>query len=390
MERVAGKAKLMLRRARTSLILPRLKLNDTVYLFVATNGAGLGHLTRCLAVAKQLGQIEPDAQIIFYSTSIGVPIVHQFGFASYHLPPADLLLKEGVGARRWNEVYAEQLITIMKLHRPATIVFDGSFPYAGLRVVAAEYPQAKWVWIHRGLNKANPRVSKRLASFVDLFDLIIEPGEVGRRENASEAKHQKVGPIVLLEPTDILPRHEAMRALKLDINRPAAYVQLGAGNINSIDDIQIDVVRALKEIPHMQVVVGRSPISSSWRSTELADQTLVGYPNARFFAAFDIGVMAAGYNSVCEAYAFGLPTIFIPNVDTSSDDQVLRAERISAIDARWSILNGWSRDEFLKRLEQILQLERSARRGVGSDGVDGARTAASWISLPGSGRQPKR
>jgi UDP:flavonoid glycosyltransferase YjiC (YdhE family) len=358
-------------------------MDGSLYLFVAINGAGLGHLTRCLAIARQLRRLDPDSRIIFYSTSIGVPIVHQFGYACYHLPPADVLRDEGVGPRQWNEMYARQMTAIMKLHRPATVLFDGSFPYAGLREVMHDFRQVRWVWVHRGLNREKQGVSERLESFSRSFDLVVEPGEVGSELDPGEIKSgRRVRPVVLLDPEEILSREDAMRALALHPDRPAAYVQLGAGNINEIDDLQNAVVDALKEMPQMQVVLGHSPISTSARKPGAADRVLVDFPNARYFAAFDVGVVAAGYNTVSEAYAYGLPAVLLPNNETSSDDQQKRAERLVALGDRWAVLTGWSRAEFRFRLEGVLNVERGNRldRFAHLDEVDGAASIAARVS----------
>jgi UDP-N-acetylglucosamine:LPS N-acetylglucosamine transferase len=54
-------------------------------------------------------------------------------------------------------------------------------------------------------------------------------------------------------------------------------------------------------------------------------QVRAGYPFARWFAAFDFCLSAAGYNSFAELLAHRLPTIFVPNDHPSMDRQDLRA-----------------------------------------------------------------
>jgi len=50
------------------------------------------------------------------------------------------------------------------------------------------------------------------------------------------------------------------------------------------------------------------------------------YPNALYALAFDASVQAGGYNSYQEMRMFGIPTLFIPNMDTGMDDQVARCK----------------------------------------------------------------
>jgi UDP:flavonoid glycosyltransferase YjiC (YdhE family) len=40
------------------------------------------------------------------------------------------------------------------------------------------------------------------------------------------------------------------------------------------------------------------------------------FPLSRRFRAFDLAVSASGYNSFHELLRFGIPTLFIPNLDT--------------------------------------------------------------------------
>ena len=42
--------------------------------------------------------------------------------------------------------------------------------------------------------------------------------------------------------------------------------------------------------------------------------------------AFDASVQAGGYNSYQEMRMLGIPTLFIPNMDTGMDDQVARCK----------------------------------------------------------------
>ncbi|NER60183.1 UDP-N-acetylglucosamine--N-acetylmuramyl-(pentapeptide) pyrophosphoryl-undecaprenol N-acetylglucosamine transferase [Pseudomonas sp. MAFF212428] len=101
------------------------KPDANVFLFLPINGAGLGHLTRSLAVARRLQQQKPDAKIVFLTTSIGVALVHRAGFACHHVPPAALLNESPVA---WNQLFFRNIDAVLALHRPGTLVFDGTAP----------------------------------------------------------------------------------------------------------------------------------------------------------------------------------------------------------------------------------------------------------------------
>src|SRR5699024_2188019 len=49
------------------------------------------------------------------------------------------------------------------------------------------------------------------------------------------------------------------------------------------------------------------------------------YPLSKHFAAIDLMITNAGYNSFHECVYAGIPTIFVPNEAPEMDDQTLRA-----------------------------------------------------------------
>ncbi|ERI50952.1 hypothetical protein N878_01545 [Pseudomonas sp. EGD-AK9] len=298
------------------------------YLFLPINGAGLGHVSRALAVAKELRRQKPEARIVFLTTSIAVHLVYREGFVCHHVPPASLL---GGSTVAWNRLFYRSVADALTTHRVSTLVFDGSAPYIGLQRVMRRFRAIRLVWIKRGLYKASidqRRMNEQLA----LFDRVIVPAEFGEAGDgkAERSEVSVVAPIIGMARGALLSPDEVCTRLRLDPLRPRIYVQLGAGNINGIADLQGRVVLALRREGY-QVVVGQSPIALRPERCDEADREIVDYPNSRYFAGFDFAVLAAGYNSVCEAVGLNLPAIFLPNQATQADDQVLRAALASAM-----------------------------------------------------------
>lgn len=342
------------------------------YLFLPINGAGLGHLTRSLAIAKRLQRLEPSAEIIFLTTSIGVTLVHRAGFACHHVTPAALVK---TGALEWHTLFFATIENVIRLHKPATLVFDGTIPYLGLQRVMHNYRNLKYVWVKRGLYKTGV-AHRKLDAYLRKFNIVISPGEMGSSEIAGQSpvgKLNMVEPISLLDKDDLLERDVARRLLRLDVNRPCAYVQLGAGNINGISNMQDRVISFLKS-RGVQVVLAQSPISLRADPNVSADSVVVDYPNSKYFAAFDFAVLAGGYNSVCEAVSLGLPAIFLPNTATGADDQVERVRQASQFGS-YEYLRDFNEDAFAHAVERFL-----SRKGVAvRDQKNGAVTAAKLI-----------
>ena len=104
------------------------------------------------------------------------------------------------------------------------------------------------------------------------------------------------------------------------------YVQLGAGRINDIDSDVRRVVDALLAHEDIHVVLGESMLGER-QGVDLDRVHLVrDYPNALYLKAFDASVQAGGYNSFHEMRSVGLPTLFLPNMNTGMDDQLARCK----------------------------------------------------------------
>ncbi|WP_125887900.1 hypothetical protein [Pseudomonas luteola] len=352
------------------------KPKRNVYLFLPINGAGLGHLTRLLAIARSLKVLRPDAEIVFFTTSIGVPLVHRAGFVCHHVIPSALLKKSSLS---WNRIFLNALVDVIKLHRPSSLVFDGSMPYLGLQKVMKSFGSIKYVWVKRGLYKEGTDL-KKIDKATRLFDIILSPGEVYDDPALAKcsAKFNYIAPISLISKEDLLDFDVSINLLRLSRARPRAYVQLGAGNINGIKDLQEKIVNCLRS-RGIQVVLGQSPISISSSPETNADLVITDYPNSKYFSAFDFAVLASGYNSVCEAVMLDLPAIFFPNVATGADDQVKRACKVSCYGFNKVMLD-YNDGEFLLAVDELLNKRNS--KCIYS-GKNGAADAAAFIAAEG-------
>lgn len=344
------------------------------YLFLPINGAGLGHVSRALAVAKELRSQKPEARIVFLTTSIAVHLVYREGFVCHHVPPATLL---GGSTVAWNRLFYRSVADALTTHRVSTLVFDGSAPYIGLQRVMRRFRAIRLVWIKRGLYKASidqRRMNEQLA----LFDRVIVPAEFGESSQplAQRSEICAVSPIVGVTRSGLLSPDEVCARLRLDPSRRRAYVQLGAGNINGIADVQQRVVRVLRREGY-QVVVGQSPIALRPERCDEADREIVDYPNSQYFAGFDFAVLAAGYNSVCEAVSLNLPAIFVPNQATQADDQTLRATLATGM-GPCECITDFSDEALLAAVSKLCQRIQAGETFADAQS-NGAEEAARWV-----------
>ena len=290
-------------------------------LLCTANGVGLGHLSRMMAVGRAL---EAHTDVVVFTLSQAAAIPVEQGFHTEFLRSSEYGTVDGT---EWNDFYAARLNGLIEFYQPTTIVFDGPHPYTGLARAMADDPDRHWVWCRRGMWKAD--AGHATINRSNLFPLIIEPGEYAAAYDqglpaARRREALQVGPVIFGSKDRVIPRAEARADLGLDPDRPAALVQLGAGQINDVASLSGRVLGALRR-HDVQVAVAESVLVRD--PVELPPDVIRvrRYPLAWYTDAFDLSFMASGYNSFHEALALELPTLFIPNLHTKMDDQSARA-----------------------------------------------------------------
>lgn len=299
-------------------------------LFVVVNGAGLGHLTRGLAVARQIKKINSDYDIIFLTTSLATEVIREAGFMFYYLPTKTLV---PVSGQTWNDYLTDQLQAIIRFHRPIALLYDGAYPYGGLiGGLKSVYP-LKSIWIRRQSYKED-----KYSSLEKYFDLILIPKETSQDQIEERPRTKICEPIIYLEKEEAHPREQIRSALGLTESKRLIYIQLGAGRINEIEPLIDESISYLLKQENNYVLLGESIIGKHYEKTNERVIVLRNYPNAQYFKALDAAISAAGYNTFHELLYFGVPTLFIPNLNTTIDSQEARAHLAATQGAALSML----------------------------------------------------
>lgn len=290
-----------------------------------SNGTGMGHLARQAAVGIALGD---RAEPVVFSLSTAVHVVGRHGLRAEYCPSHH---RGWMPHMVWHRYLGERVGALLEETAARVFVFDGVSPYLGLLRARAAHPDVAFVWVRRGMWRAG--ANERALAARPFFDLVVEPGDIASDADdgatASLEDAVRVPPITVLEQMPALSRSEAAAALGLDPDRPAALVTLGAGSINDVVTPAVEAIRAFLADPDWQVAVTRAPLAKAGlppedaaRVRELVDV----YPLARYLSAFDAAVSAAGYNAVHELLPARVPTVFVPNTSTATDDQVTRSQ----------------------------------------------------------------
>src|SRR6478609_7939914 len=113
-------------------------------LFVTSNGTGLGHLTRSMAIARRL---DPEIEPLFFTLSEAASVVRDVGFAVEYMASHG---SPGAGNDwRWSRRLGPRLRTAIAEVEPRALVFDGILPWDPLVAAIKGAPMA--VWCRRGL-----------------------------------------------------------------------------------------------------------------------------------------------------------------------------------------------------------------------------------------------
>jgi UDP:flavonoid glycosyltransferase YjiC (YdhE family) len=293
-------------------------------MLVTSNGVGLGHLTRMLALARRLPQ-EVEPVVVTMSQAVG--LVRDAGLPAEHLPYHEYAR---VDIERWNEFLRQELGEMLRFYDPAVVVFDGNMPYGGLLAALAGRPAGWAAWMRRAMWR--PGAKAEALKRERAFDVVLEPGELAASVDRgpttrSRALTRPLAPVRLCGPGEALPRAEARAALGLPADGPCVLVQLGSGNNFDYARARRRVVEVAAGLPGVSLLAVESPIADREPPPggEPGVRTARLYPLGPHLAAFDAAVSAAGYNAFHELLLSGVPTLFVPNEHPIMDDQGARA-----------------------------------------------------------------
>lgn len=298
------------------------ELNGAKVLFITSNGSGMGHLSRCLAVAAEAEFAGCRTAILTLSTAYEV--VRESGYpVMYH--PSSAASPWSISV--WNRSFARYLQQRFKDDRPDIVVFDGTAVYRGVTQTCRRL-EIPLVWLRRGMWKKDVSRVQYDRPF-EVADFVIVPGEVTGEASHDQRDVSYVGPVSQANQTRILDAERAKRALGLDVHKQYALVQVGSAQMDGRSAVTLSIECLNSLSTEVTPVVLVSPIAEDEPNIPGAIVVHGRYPLAPYLKAFDYAVCSAGYNSVHENLAVGLAAVYVPNTAAVTDDQTARAELVA-------------------------------------------------------------
>lgn len=336
-------------------------MSDRTVLLVTSNGFGMGHLVRQLAIANALG-----SNVHIMTLSQAAPVAVAAGAVLEYCPS---YTSPWIGKRAWHRGYLRDRIVALTQEVSAdVIVFDGVVPYIGLLDALRRLDVVR-VWMRRGVWR--PDADPSPLRYSSLFDLVIEPGDLGAPRDLGPTKHRndatRVGVITQAGPATMLSRADAAKRLDVDPNKLTVLFNVGSNVIPGLDDVMAGIAR------RSDVTVLTTKDALGRNRSDSAVHAVSGiFPLYPYLAAVDLAITSVGYNAAHEFVGSGVPTVLVP-ANNVTDDQ--RARALAMQEAGVSVVVEADRASELQQTVERL-LENDGERAAMAEAA--TRIAAGW------------
>lgn len=301
----------------------------------AVNGLGLGHLTRLVAICRQIRRLttvlDIPTEIVFLTSSEGEALAGLHGFATFKIPSKTQANACGLDPYRYRKIARQWIWNAANLISPDLLLVD-TFPAGSFNELPGLLDLGtKNVFIYRNVR---PEVASQptFQSALGLYQLILQldEGEGSTTTHivpeALEDRVTTVGPVLLRSATETFDRTTARELLGLPAAGQAVYLSTGGGGDRDAELLLRDLVTAAAALPDVHFVIGAGLL---YRGREWAA------PNVSWtrrpvlvecFRAFNAAITAGGFNTVWELMHCGVPCLFLPLL-RGWDDQEARVAR---------------------------------------------------------------
>ncbi len=308
-------------------------------------GVGLGHVGRCIPIARRLE--EDGAQVLFSTYKEGLRYVQQEGFPVVEAPPIGFVVKpDGTVDFRQTTVnpgpffasftFLKQVdaeMKIMKAFEPDVVVSDSR----ASPLVAAKLLGIPELCILNQFQVIIPRRKRflRLARLADAFTLTIigkiwttgiqtlipdfpppctlSTGNL-RIPKAYRKRVKLIGPVLPVRPDDLPERKDIRKKLGLAREKPLIFAPI-SGPVKERAYFTGVLRQIFKDFPNdYQVVMSLGYPNASTEPIKDGNVVVYGWVPNRFdyLKACDLVVARGGHGTMAQSVCYGKPLILVP------------------------------------------------------------------------------
>jgi len=314
--------------------------------YVFTGGGTGGHVYPAVAIADEILEREPEADILYIGNKKGAEshIIPKKGYKIKFVPSVGLT--SGVISFRFLKFLIIQFLGFIKsliillAFKPIALIGTGGYvsaPVVIANVVLRKLGLTKTKIVIHEQNVVPGRLNKLVAKFSDLVIL-----------SSPEAKDVFSKGVLLGYPVrkkvEKIPKDEAKRRLNIDPQKKVVFIFGGSTGARTINRATVEALPVLSEHKNIFIIHGigryKSEEYDAVEDTEFRIKKLnlkreksEFYMNSDFFydieviySAADLVVSRAGAGTIYEIKSAGIPSIIIPKANLPGDHQVLNAK----------------------------------------------------------------
>ncbi len=293
----------------------------------AINGAGLGHVTRLLSVAKWMRRYvalleKRPAEVLFLTSSDASDILAEAGFAAFKIPSKTVARKTELNKLEYRRLAKHFVWNTLGVFAPDLLVVD-TFPSGSFdelfQVLDGPFKKS---FIYR---KVKPEYAARATfrSAASMYDTIVAPHSIENCpvEQVGGKNIRFSGEVVQFDPEDFLERDDARQQLGVAGGDRLVYLSAGGGGDPHAQHQLQAIVEALKDTANVHLLIGAGPL---YRGSRISGSKITWFDGpavGKYFGAVDGAICAAGYNTFHELMLAGVPTAFFAQTKIADDQR---------------------------------------------------------------------
>jgi UDP-N-acetylglucosamine--N-acetylmuramyl-(pentapeptide) pyrophosphoryl-undecaprenol N-acetylglucosamine transferase len=343
--------------------MPSDDMNKRLVAFHAINGIGLGHLSRLIAIALAIRERGPNTDVLFIVEGSSHGLLEAANLPYMTIPRVKDSETSASGlASKKKQLHLAFANSIVKIIRPDLIIFD-SYIDAAFHL-AARSNGVPFAVCARKMKDMERFFETLTTSFSDV-QLILIPHEAEEIDIPNEVKERTrfVGPIARR------PSQRQPEAAGADRTPNVVITGGGGGYPGTVNFYNLALAALatcrIKE-PDLSGLLVTGPLFREWHQlSHVAGAKIIPFdPDiTSVFAAADLIICQAGYNTMTEIMSLSVPAICIPG-ERQFDDQYERAVVANATYPHIHLFDGNDPDPLANLIFQSLRHSPPANNNV--------------------------